>query len=64
MCKLTYNGIYQEVIVDDYFPVDANGNLLYVKPFKGTDCWMLILEKCWAKIFKSYSKINCKSTGI
>lgn len=48
------NGVYQEIVVDDYFPVDANGNLIGAKPYKGVDFWNLILEKCWAKINKGY----------
>lgn len=59
MCKLTFNGIPKEVVVDDYFPVDSNGRLIYAQPYKGTDCWVLILEKCWAKVYGSYSKIEC-----
>jgi hypothetical protein len=56
MCRLTYDGLYQEVVVDDYLPVDNDGKLIYAKPYKGNDCWVLILEKCWAKIFGSYQK--------
>lgn len=43
MCRLTYNGVYQEVLVDDYFPVNDKGGLVYAKPYMGTDCWVLIL---------------------
>jgi hypothetical protein len=60
MCKLTYDGIYQEVVVDDCFPVNSEGKLAFAQPYKGTDIWVLVLEKCWAKLFGSYSKTNCK----
>lgn len=65
MCKLFYDGIYQEVVVDDYFPYtlnpDTNQLKLYCsKPNNGTDIWVLILEKCWAKLRGGYSKIECK----
>lgn len=43
MCKLTYNGVYQEVVIDDYFPVDENGKLIFAKPYKGKYIWAMIL---------------------
>lgn len=53
--RITKNGNYECVIVDDYFPcldkqpcfTRANGNEL----------WVLILEKAWAKVHKSYERI-------
>jgi hypothetical protein len=63
MCRLTSNGVYQEIVVDDYFPVDSQGKLVYARPYMGTDCWSIILEKCWAKIFGSYHKTNCTSAS-
>lgn len=59
MCKLTYNGIYQEVVVDDYFPVDEHDQLVYARPYSDTDFWALVLEKCWAKLYNSYERMNC-----
>ena len=43
MCKLTYNGVYQQVYVDDYFPVNAKGELVFAKPYQGKYIWPLIL---------------------
>lgn len=53
-CVLLVDGMYQEILVDDYFPVDANDNLVVAKPYKGVDFWNLVLEKCWAKISGGY----------
>jgi hypothetical protein len=59
ICKLTFNGIYQEVIVDDLFPLKEDNKPHYAKPSKGKYIWPLVLEKCWAKLLKGYDNINC-----
>lgn len=61
MCRLTFNGIYQEVVVDDYLPLDKDGQLIFAHPYKDTDCWTIILEKCWAKLLGNYGLINLRS---
>jgi hypothetical protein len=43
--------------VDDYVPVDSKGRLLFAKPSAGKEIWVVILEKCWAKINTSYAEI-------
>jgi hypothetical protein len=61
LCRLFHNGIYKEVIVDDFIPVDINDKPLCAKLYKGTDFWVIILEKCWAKLNgNSYANIDCK----
>lgn len=62
--KLYFNGIYQEVIVDDLFPVDSHNNLVFVRAAKDKYIWTLILEKCWAKLLKGYPRMNCNSDSI
>ncbi len=58
MCRLLFNGIYQEVVVDDFFPITATKRFACAKPF-GTDIWPLIIEKCWAKLFRTYRITEC-----
>ena len=46
------NGEKKQVLVDSYFPCKSE------KPVftraKGKELWVMILEKAWAKIHKSY----------
>lgn len=35
MAKMLFRGVYQEVIVDDYFPCTMNGRLLGAQPAGG-----------------------------
>lgn len=60
MARLLHKGVYQEVVVDDYFPCGQNGELLGAQPAGGSEIWVMILEKCWAKLFGSYSLIDGK----
>ena len=58
---MTFNGVYQEVIVDDLFPVlgGNNNNLpVYAKLAQGRYIWVMVLEKCWAKLVGSYRQTN------
>ena len=48
------------VVIDSYFPVDANQNeLIFAKP-NGKELWVLILEKAWAKLALGAYK-NCEN---
>ena len=38
-------------------PVDATGNILFAQPAAGQEIWVVILEKCWAKLYGSYANI-------
>ena len=54
MARILYEGVYQEVVVDDYIPVTPQGTILYAQPAGGRQIWVMILEKCWAKLHGSY----------
>lgn len=56
---LNINGVWQRIVVDEYFPVvQRNGK--YELAFSKTDqneLWVIILEKAYAKAFGSYWEI-------
>lgn len=56
MARILFNGVYQEVTVDDYFPV-KNGKPYFAQPAGGKEIWVMVLEKCWAKLYGSYANI-------
>jgi calpain-15 len=58
MARILHRGVYQEVVVDDYFPCNESGNLLGALPAGGEEIWVMVLEKCWAKLFGSYEAID------
>ena len=52
------------VVVDDYFPYDEKkGHFAFSRPSGGNEIWVLILEKAWAKVFGSYSRIEVGDCG-
>ena len=51
------DGIWQIVVVDDYFPVFKNTRQLAFTQTNGNEIWVLILEKAWAKVNKGYVNI-------
>lgn len=58
MARILHKGVFQEVVVDDYFPFDDNGNLLSASPAGGSEIWVMILQKCWAKLYGSYKAVD------
>ena len=57
--KLRVNGYIREIIVDDFVPVDEDGDPLFCQP-NDSEIWVMILEKAWAKLKGSYERISCK----
>lgn len=53
---LRVNGVIEEILVDDYVPVNSRGEPIFCQPNKN-EIWVPILEKAWAKANKSYSNI-------
>ncbi len=43
MARILYQGIIREVIVDDYVPVNLQGDPLFAKPAAGRQIWIMIL---------------------
>ncbi len=57
MARILHQGVLMEVVVDDFVPVDRYGEPLFAKPAAGREVWVMILEKCWAKLYGSYEAI-------
>ena len=59
MARVLHQGVLKEVVVDDYFPVSKkDGNVMGANPAGGNEIWVMILEKCWAKLYGSYEAID------
>lgn len=54
MARVMYRGVLHEVVVDDYIPVNTKNKPVFAKPSGEREVWVLILEKCWAKLHKNY----------
>jgi len=53
------NGGFHEVIVDDWLPVDSDGELVFTRSGQdGREMWPAIIEKAYAKLYGSYSNIE------
>ncbi len=57
MARVLYNGLYQQVVIDDFFPVNQRGDPLFAKPAGKREIWVMVLQKIWAKLFGSYANI-------
>jgi len=65
MARVLYGGVFKEIVIDDYFPVDRlTGRPIGAQPAGGNECWVMILEKIWAKMFGSYENIDGNSDSI
>ena len=51
-----FQGIPTEILIDDQIPCDETGPI-FTKP-NGKELWVLLLEKAWAKAFKSYTAME------
>ena len=50
------DGIIQQIVIDDYIPVNQFGSPIFCQPNKD-QIWVPLLEKAWAKINKGYANI-------
>ena len=58
LCK---DGLLQEVLIDDFFPVEKKTNKLVFSSSKNNSLWIQILEKSYAKLNGSYNNIDIKN---
>ena len=54
---LCHGGTFHEIIIDDYFPVNSNGHLVFTQMLQNK-IWHLLLEKAYAKLYGSYLRIE------
>ena len=55
MMRFFLNGQDTPVIVDDFMPVDADGNPVFASCRDG-ELWVSLLEKAWAKLHGTYAR--------
>ena len=57
---LFINGVWELVLVDDYFPYVGYGFKQFAfASSQGNELWVSIMEKAWAKVNGCYAKIGC-----
>jgi calpain-15 len=60
--NLCVNGIWTEIAVDDYLPIDPSTRQLAFAKSKPMDniavIWVSLLEKAWAKLNGNYDRIS------
>lgn len=58
---LCLNGVWEEVILDDYAPCTSGGSLAF-NTSKTHELWVVLLEKAWAKVHGGYLNIEAGLT--
>jgi calpain-15 len=56
------NGIWQEVVLDDFFPCQPYSKKPIFNSTKTDELWVMFLEKAWAKVHGGYMNINAGLT--
>lgn len=58
---LCLNGVWEEVLLDDFAPCTRAGELAFNKS-KSDELWVVLLEKAWAKVHGGYLNIEAGLT--
>ena len=56
--KLCIDGLWEEIVIDDNFPCDGKKKVPCFSSGNVNSLWVLIMEKCYAKAYGSYHKIE------
>jgi hypothetical protein len=55
---LNINGVWNQYVIDDFFPINRQGAYVFTVPNKGqNEIWAMLLEKAYAKAYGGYYKI-------
>lgn len=57
LVRICHNGIWQAIIVDDYFPCTAHNHLVFTQA-KRRQLYIPLIEKACAKVFGSYANLR------
>lgn len=60
--NVCFKGHWKEVILDDFIPVLSQSRGPAFSRSVDSELWVLLLEKAWAKIYKSYDNIEAGLT--
>lgn len=60
------NGVFQEIVIDDAIPYDPVTQKPAFSKCHGNELWVMLLEKCWAKICGNYenTKYGLSQTAL
>ena len=53
--KFFINGVETPVVIDDYFPVDDDDQLVFARG-RNNEIWVSLVEKAWAKLHGTYAR--------
>eukprot|EP01126_Amoeba_proteus_P053962 TRINITY_DN6606_c0_g2_i3.p1 TRINITY_DN6606_c0_g2~~TRINITY_DN6606_c0_g2_i3.p1 ORF type:complete len:433 (+),score=72.50 TRINITY_DN6606_c0_g2_i3:778-2076(+) len=54
LIKLHWNGVWRQVVIDDWFPVAVDGSLLVAHSNNRHEIWVSVLEKAYMKLKGGY----------
>eukprot|EP01012_Entosiphon_sulcatum_P032339 TRINITY_DN41142_c0_g1_i1.p1 TRINITY_DN41142_c0_g1~~TRINITY_DN41142_c0_g1_i1.p1 ORF type:complete len:956 (-),score=166.96 TRINITY_DN41142_c0_g1_i1:31-2898(-) len=52
------DGKWRWVLIDDFVPCDSQGLPTFLRPFRGEELWILLLEKAIAKLHGTYQTLD------
>eukprot|EP00906_Rhabdomonas_costata_P013005 RCo018690 len=52
------DGKWRYILVDDWIPCDEQGRAAFLRPTKGSEVWIYLLEKAVAKLYGSYQALD------
>ena len=60
--SICIDGIFEEVILDDQFPIQPLSKTAAFNSTKTNEIWVMLLEKAYAKVYGAYANINAGLT--